>query len=126
MSMVVKLTCIALVLFSLITSGCGGASSPVFNQADNSASPATANKEAVQPAKDGAIPSGTGVEKEKPAAGKANVQGKAFFNEKPAVGVQVKLCKTFNQYFGGCGGETFTAKTDDAGEYLIKNVTPGT
>ena len=74
---------------------------------------------------DGTIPSGTGVEKEKPAPGKGNVQGKALFNEKPAVGVDVKLCKTFNQFFGGCSGETFTAKTDENGEYLIKNVPPG-
>ena len=70
------------------------------------------------------LSSGTGVEKEKPAAGKGNVQGKAFYNEQPAEGVEVKLCKTFNQYFGGCGGETFTAKTDSAGEYLIKDVPP--
>ena len=78
------------------------------------------------PAEDGTIPSGSGTEKEKPAAGKANVQGKAFFNEKPAVGVEVKLCKTFSQFVGGCGGETFTAKTDDAGEYVVKDVPPGT
>ncbi|HYE75147.1 MAG TPA: hypothetical protein VEF04_17530, partial [Blastocatellia bacterium] len=29
-----------------------------------------------------------------------------------------------SQYLSGCGGETFTAKTDSAGEYLIKNVPP--
>ena len=74
---------------------------------------------------DGTIPSGTGVEKEKPAAGTGNVQGKAFFNEKPAAGVEVKLCKTFNRFGGGCGGDTLTSKTDDAGEYLFKNVPPG-
>ena len=88
----------------------------------NASSNSTAD---IEPNEDGTIPSGTGTEKEKPAAGKGNVQGKAFFNEQPAVGVDVKLCKTFNQYFGGCGGDTFTAKTDDAGEYLIKNVPPG-
>lgn len=121
MSIVFKLTCVALVLVSLMAVGCGSGA----NQADNNGGPAKANKEAVQPNKDGTIPSGTGTEKEKPAAGKAHVQGKAFFNEKPAVGVQVKLCKTFSQYMSGCGGETFTAKTDDAGEYLIKDVTPG-
>jgi len=87
----------------------------------------SANRESsdVEPNEDGTIPSGTGVEKEKPAAGKGNVQGKAFFNEKPAACVDVKLCKTFNQFFGGCSGDTFTAKTDDNGEYLIKNVPPG-
>ena len=76
-------------------------------------------------ADEGVIASGTGTEKEKPAAGKGNVQGKAFYNEKPAVGVQVKLCEKFNQFFGGCSGQTFTTKTDDAGEYLIKDVPPG-
>lgn len=84
-------------------------------------------KTTASPAKtdaDGVIASGTGVEKEKPAAGKGNVQGKAFYNEKPAVGVEVKLCETFSRFIGGCSGETFTAKTDGAGEYLIKDVPP--
>ncbi|MBK7393759.1 MAG: carboxypeptidase regulatory-like domain-containing protein [Chloracidobacterium sp.] len=121
MSIVFKLTCVAVVLVSLMVGGCGSKA----NQADGSGGTAKVNKEAVQPNKDGTIPSGTGVEKEKPAAGKANVQGKAFYNDKPAVGVQVKLCKTFSQYMNGCGGETFTTKTDDAGEYLIKDVPPG-
>lgn len=97
------------------------------NSATSNSTNSTANKASadVEPNEDGTIPSGTGVEKEKPAAGKGNVQGKAFFNEKPAVGVDVKLCKTFNQFFGGCSGDTFTAKTDENGEYLIKNVPPG-
>jgi hypothetical protein len=77
-----------------------------------------------QPNADGTIPSGTGVEKEKPAAGKGNVQGKVLYNGQPATGVEVKLCETFSQYLGGCGGETFTTRTDSAGEYLIKNVPP--
>jgi hypothetical protein len=77
-----------------------------------------------EPDSEGIISSGTGVEKEKPAPGKGNVQGKAFYNGQPAAGVEVKLCETFSQYLSGCGGETFTTKTDDAGEYLIKNVPP--
>ncbi len=121
MSIVFKSTFVAVVLVSFITGGCGSGA----NQADNSSGPAKANTAAVQPNKDGTIPSGTGVEKEKPAAGKANVQGKAFFNEKPAAGVEVKLCKTFNQYMGGCGADALTTKTDDSGEYLIKDVPPG-
>ena len=36
----------------------------------------------------------------------------------------MKLCEKFNQYFGGCQGETFAIKTDGQGEYLIKNVPP--
>ena len=91
----------------------------------NSANKASNSTAEVKQNEDGTIPSGSGTEKEKPAAGTGNVQGKAFFNEQPAVGVEVKLCETFNQYFGGCGGKTFTAKTDDTGEYLIKNVPPG-
>ncbi len=73
----------------------------------------------------GIIHSGTGTEKERPTAGKANVQGKAFYNEKPAANIEVKLCEKFNQYIGGCGGQTFSAKTDAGGEYLISNVPPG-
>lgn len=95
----------------------GGPGSNATNQA--------ANRSTTKANEDGTIPSGTGVEKEKPAAGKANVQGKAMFNEKPAVGVEVKLCQKFSQYGVGCSGETFKTKTDAAGEYLIKDVTPG-
>lgn len=86
----------------------------------------TSSSSAGKPDKDGVISSGTGVEKEKPSAGKANVQGKALYNGQPAVGVEAKLCETFNQYLGGCKGETFTAKTDSNGEYLIKDVPPRT
>ena len=88
------------------------------NRAETSATPGRPNP-------DGTIPSGTGVEKEKPEPGKGNVQGRALYNGQPAAGVEVKLCEKFNQYFGGCGGETFTARTDNQGEYLIKNVPPG-
>ncbi|HEX8651580.1 MAG TPA: hypothetical protein VF708_12130 [Pyrinomonadaceae bacterium] len=77
-----------------------------------------------KPDKDGIISSGTGVEKEQPAAGKGNVQGKVFYNQQPVAGVEVKLCETFSRYLSGCGGETFTTKTDSGGEYLIKNVPP--
>ncbi|MDQ2856534.1 MAG: hypothetical protein M3R68_09410 [Acidobacteriota bacterium] len=96
----------------------------------NSNSPANSNRAAantnssVKTNADGTISSGTGVEKEKPVAGKANVQGKVFYNQQPAVGVDVKLCEKFNQYFGGCQGETFATKTDAQGEYLIKNAPP--
>lgn len=73
---------------------------------------------------DGFVSSGTGVEKEKPAADKANVQGRVFYNGQPAPSIDVKLCEKFNQYFGGCSGETFTGKSDANGEYLLKGVTP--
>jgi len=78
-----------------------------------------------KPDADGVIHSGTGEEKEKPEAGKANVQGKVLFNDKPATGIEVKLCEKFSQYFSGCGGQTFSTKTDSNGEYLIKTVPPG-
>ena len=70
------------------------------------------------------VPSETGTEKAKPEAGKANVQGKVLYNEKPVEGVEVKLCEKFNNFIGGCDGETFKTKTDAGGEYLFANVTP--
>lgn len=65
-----------------------------------------------------------GVEKVKPAPGTGNVQGKVMYNSKPAENIEVKLCETFNQYFGGCGGKTYTARTDKEGDYVITNVPP--
>jgi hypothetical protein len=65
-----------------------------------------------------------GVEKVKPAPGTGNVQGKVFYNSKPVENIEVRLCETFNQYFGGCGGKIFTARTDKDGEYVITNVPP--
>ena len=113
-------SCVALVL------GCNAAEKLTSNQASNSNTEiAKGNTALAKPSDDGTIPSGTGVEKEKPAPGTGNVQGKAMFNEQPAVGVEAKLCEKFNQFFGGCSGKTYTAKTDPAGEYLIKNVPPG-
>ncbi len=120
---------VAIVLLSsLFMSGCNSSRDVNSNTPPQSANANTdMARTTTPPAKpnaDGTIPSGTGVEKEKPAAGKGNVQGKVFYNEKAAEGVEVKLCETFSQYLGGCGGETFTTKTDGAGEYLIKNVPP--
>jgi len=68
----------------------------------------------------------TGVEKVKPAPGTGNVQGKVLYNSKPAVNIEVKLCESFNRFLGGCSGKTFTAKTDQDGEYVITNVPPKT
>ena len=75
-------------------------------------------------AKPGAEPAETGVEKVKPAPGTGNVQGKVYYNSKPAENIEVKLCETFSRFVGGCGGKTFTAKTDNDGEYVIANVPP--
>jgi hypothetical protein len=66
----------------------------------------------------------TGVEKIKPAPGKGNVQGKVFYNSKPVENIEVRLCETFNQYFGGCGGKIYTARTDKDGVYVITDVEP--
>jgi hypothetical protein len=54
------------------------------------------------------------------------VQGKVLFNDKPAENIEVKLCETFNRFLGGCGGKTYTARTDKNGEYVIVNVEPKT
>lgn len=74
----------------------------------------------------GAQSAETGVEKVKPAPGTGNVQGKVLFNSKPAENIEVKLCETFSRYLSGCGGQTFTARTDKDGEYVITNVPPKT
>ena len=68
----------------------------------------------------------SGVEKIKPAPGTGNVQGKVLFNSKPAENIEVKLCETFSRYLSGCGGQTYTARTDKDGEYVITNVPPKT
>jgi hypothetical protein len=78
-----------------------------------------------KPDDNGIIHSGTGTEREKPATGKANVQGKVLFNGQPAPNIEVKLCEKFNRFLGGCQGQTYTAKTDANGEYLIKDVPAG-
>jgi hypothetical protein len=118
----------AILLSALVILGCKYSSEVNSNSTNQPVNTNTGTaKTTATPAKrgaDGIIASGTGVEKEKPAAGKGNVQGNVFYNEQPAAGVEVKLCETFSQYLGGCGGETFTTKTDSAGEYLIKNVPP--
>ena len=121
-------SCLVLVItlvVSIISISCGAKSGDVAVSNTGNSTPSTIGTPVVKPADDGTIPSGTGTEKEKPAAGKANVQGKALYNGQPAVGVEVKLCQKFSQYMGGCTGETFTAKTDAAGEYHFKDVAPG-
>jgi hypothetical protein len=65
-----------------------------------------------------------GVEKVKPAPGTGNVQGKVLYNGKPAGNIEVKLCEKFSQYISGCSGKTYTARTDESGEYVITNAEP--
>lgn len=66
----------------------------------------------------------TGVEKVKPAPGTGNVQGKVFYNGKPVANIEVKLCEKFSQYIGGCSGKIYTARSDEAGDYVVANVEP--
>lgn len=110
--------CLAAALSLGISCGGGGTgNSPAAN--------ATANTAAANRAASSPTPAAeTGVEKVKPAPGTGNVQGKVLYNGKPAAGIEVKLCEKFNQYFGGCSGKSFTAKTDEGGEYVITNVEP--
>jgi len=105
--------------------GCGGlgGSAPAGNTAagnGNTSPPAPSNSNA------GTAAPETGVEKVKPAPGTGNVQGKVLYNGKPAVGIEVKLCEKFNQFFGGCSGKTYTAKSDADGDYVVANVPPAT
>lgn len=116
------LTCVcAAALMAL--AGCGGGSAPAGNTTavnSNTSSPTPSNANA------GTAAPETGVEKVKPAPGTGNVQGKVLFNGKPAAGIEVKLCEKFNQFFGGCSGKTYTAKTDAEGDYVVTNVPPAT
>ena len=101
--------------------GCKSSADKTHDPAGNS----NARTSSTKPDDQGIIHSGTGEQKEKPDAGKANVQGKVFYNGRGATNIEVKLCEKFSQYLGGCSGQTFNAKTDANGEYLIKNVPPG-
>lgn len=65
-----------------------------------------------------------GVEKVKPAAGTGNVQGKVLYNGAPVENIEVKLCETFSRFLSGCGGKTYTAKTDKDGDFVITDVEP--
>ena len=53
-----------------------------------------------------------GVAKAQPAPGTGNVQGKVLYNNAPVENIEVKLCETFSRFLNGCGGKTFTARTD--------------
>ena len=65
-----------------------------------------------------------GVAKAKPAPGTGNVQGKVLYNNAPVENIEVKLCETFSRFLSGCGGKTFTARTDKEGDFVIANVEP--
>ncbi len=102
--------------------GRGGA-----NTANTSAGNTSAANTSATPSKDAETAAAeTGVEKVKPSPGTGNVQGKVLYNGKAAPNIEVKLCEKFNQFFGGCSGKTFTAKTDADGDYVITNVPPAT
>jgi len=121
MSASIKGLVVAALLLIAISSGCKS----LADKTAKTESSSTATTSSGKPDDQGIIHSGTGEQREPPAAGKANVQGKVLYNGKPAANIEVKLCEKFNQYFGGCGGQIFSTKTDARGEYLIKNVPPG-
>lgn len=100
---------------SLTNCTTGNKNAAATNTANNSSAPVTSDSSGV-----------TGVEKVKPAPGTGNVQGKVLYNSRPVENIEVKLCETFNQYFGGCGGKTYTSRTDKDGVYVIANVEPKT
>lgn len=113
--------CVAAAVWVLGCSKLGGDSPPANTAAGNNTASATPAANSA-----GAAAPETGVEKVKPAPGTGNVQGKVMYNSKPAEGIEAKLCEKFNQFFGGCSGKTYTAKSDAAGEYVITNVPPMT
>ena len=106
-----KWVLLALCMLAVLSCKLGGKNS----NSTSTSSPST-NSSAGEPAQ---------VEKVKPTAGTGNVQGKVFFNSKPVENIEVKLCEKFNRFFGGCGGRTYTARSDKDGDYVIMNVPPG-
>jgi len=115
---------IATMLLCAIVLGCKSSGSNSNRSASNSSADSS-NSNSGKSGGQELVRSGTGEAKEKPAAGKTNVQGKVLFNSQPAADIEVKLCEKFNQFIGGCQGQTFVTRTDAAGEYLIKDVPPG-
>ncbi|MBC7798486.1 MAG: carboxypeptidase regulatory-like domain-containing protein [Pyrinomonadaceae bacterium] len=59
-----------------------------------------------------------------PASDKGNISGKVLYNDKPVENIEVKLCEKFNSFMMNCDGQTYSAKTDKDGDYLIDDVTP--
>ncbi len=114
-------------LLSLACGGIGklGSNTSSTSNASNTTANANAPRADASNSSDTA-PAETGVEKVKPAPGTGNVQGKVLYNGKAAPNIDVKLCEKFNQFFGGCSGKTYTAKTDAEGDYVITNVPPAT
>lgn len=126
MSRSTKQFAVAALLLLVAIIGCKSLGNKNSATSSNSGSSSTnSNSSSGKPDDKGIIHSGTGTEKEKPAAGKSNVQGKVLFNSQPAPNIDVRLCEKFNQFLGGCQGQTYTAKTDVNGDYLIKDVPPG-
>lgn len=105
----------AMLAIAIALTGCAGDKSTT-----NSESPESRASKS-----DGAQPE-AGVEKAKPAAGTGNVQGKVLYNSQPVENIEVKLCETFNRFMGGCTGQAYTVRTDNAGEYLFTKVAPKT
>ena len=60
-----------------------------------------------------------------PADGKGNVFGEIRWNSTGVPDLDVELCSDFST-FSGCNSEPLTATTDAMGQYLFKDVDPGT
>lgn len=123
-----KLYISSLLLSSLMLAGCSGAANNTSGPSNsvvntNTKTNATPGTEKSNSGDGQFVPSESGTAKATPEAGKANVQGKVLFNGEPAVGVEVRMCEKFSRFMGDCGGETYKTKTDNAGEYLLANVT---
>ena len=113
---------------ALLSLACGGlgkiGSAPASNTSNTTANANASSANASNSS--GTAETAAGVEKVKPAPGTGNVQGKVLYNGQPVPNIDVRLCEKFNQFFGGCSGQTYTAKTDAEGDYVITNVPPAT
>ena len=111
----------------LLSLACGGLGKKGGTSESNTTANTNASRASATPSgSSGTAEPVTGVEKVKPVPGTGNVQGKVLYNGQPVPDIDVKLCEKFNQYFGGCSGKTYTAKTDAEGDYVITNIPPAT
>jgi hypothetical protein len=109
----------------LLATGCKLGDS-ISRSVNNNSNTANNSSTSPSPAPTNASSVATGVEKQKPAPGTGNVQGKVLFNGKPVPNNEVKLCEKFNRFLNNCDGKTYSARTDNDGDYVLANVPPMT
>lgn len=114
---------IRVVVSLAVAAGIAGCNSPSPNSAPSGAEPAASPQTSETATQEAAVPE-VAAPQRKPPAGKGNAIGRVLFDGKGAPNIEVQLCEEIG-LVNGCGGQTFAAKTDKDGFYIIDGVTPG-